>query len=478
MTRTLAELACAVGLRTQPEWREIEIRGVTEDSRRVRPGFLFVAIRGLVDDGHRHIARAVAAGAAAVAAEKDAAPAVPCLVLADGRKGLALLAAAFFGSPTKELFTVGVTGTKGKTTVCHLVAHLLGQEKTCVMSTVANEERGLRAVTTPSSPLIQEAARHALDSGQTSLVLEVSSAALALHRADCIDFDVAAFTNLTHDHLDFHRNMDEYLAAKLLLFSGLRDDACAVVNRDDPAAGKVLSAARGERLTFGLHREADLRALSISLGARDTRCTLRFRGEEARVRLALPGEHNVYNALAAAGVAAWRGMPLAAIADRLSTAANVVGRYEFLEARNGASVVIDFAHSPDSLERMLESLRPFYARVICVFGCGGNSDRKKRPIMGRISGQLAHVTILTCDNPKAEDPVAIIDEIEEGIRPTGGAYERIPDRRCAIRRALELASPKDVVLLAGKGHETYQIVGKEFLPYSDAEFLREEGLAR
>ena len=477
MTHTLAELACAAGLRAQPEWRDVAIHGVAEDSRQVRPGFLFVAIRGLVDDGHRHIPQAIAAGAAAVAAEEDVAAAVPCLVLADGRKGLASLAAAFFGRPTEKLFTVGVTGTKGKTTVCHLVAHLLGQEKTCVLSTVANEERGLRAVTTPSSPFIQEAARRALDSGQTSLVLEVSSAALALHRTDCVDFDVAVFTNLTHDHLDFHRSMDEYLAAKLLLFSGIGDSACAVVNADDPAAEKVLSIARGARLTYGLRTDADLQAMSIRAGARDTACTLRFRGEEAQVHLALPGEHNVYNALAAAGVAAWRGMALATIAQRLSTAASVVGRYEFLEARNGATVIIDFAHSPDSLERMLHSLRPFYARVLCVFGCGGNSDRQKRPIMGRISGRLAHVTILTCDNPKSEDPAAIIDEIEEGIRPTGGAYERIPDRRAAIRRALELASPEDVVLLAGKGHETYQIVGKEFLPYSDAEFLREERLA-
>jgi UDP-N-acetylmuramoyl-L-alanyl-D-glutamate--2,6-diaminopimelate ligase len=272
--------------------------------------------------------------------------------------------------------------------------------------------------------------------------------------------------------------MDEYLEAKLLLFSGLDDRACAVVNADDPAAGRVLGAARGEKLTYGIRGPADLRALAVSTKARDTQFLLRFRREEAKVHLPLPGEHNVYNALAAASVAVRSGVSLDEIAERLGRARSVIGRYEFLEASNGAAVIIDFAHSPDSLERMLESLRPFYSRVICVFGCGGNSDREKRPIMGRISGRLADVSILTTDNPKTEDPAAILDEVEDGMRPTGGRYERIPDRRCAIRRALELASPRDAVLLAGKGHETYQIVGKEFLPYSDAQFLREERLAR
>ena len=477
MKRTLFDLVQSAGLAARSEWRGIEITGITEDSRQVRPGSLFVAIRGLTDDGHRHLPEAVERGAAAAAAEEEVESPIPCVRVTDGRQALAALAAAFFGDPTRELFTVGVTGTKGKTTACHLIAHLLGEGETCLVTTVANEERGLRAVTTPVSPVIQGTARQALESGRRNFVLEVSSAALALHRTDAVDFDAAVFTNLTHDHLDFHTSMAEYLEAKLLLFRGLKKETCAVVNADDPVSGTVLAASPGERLTYAVHAKADVRALCVRPRARETDFTLRAGGEEVPVRLLLPGEHNVYNALAAAGTALWKGLSLEEIARGLESARSVVGRYEFLQARSGATVVIDFAHSPDSLERMLRSLRPFYAKVICVFGCGGESDRKKRPIMGRISGGLADVSILTCDNPKSEDPAGIIDEIEEGIRATGGPYERIPDRRAAIRRALDLAEPGDVVLLAGKGHETYQIVGKEFLPYSDAEFLRQEDLA-
>jgi len=477
MTRTLFELASALGIEGRPEWRAVPIVGITEDSRRVRPGYLFVALRGLAEDGRRYVPEALARGAVAVAVEGEIESPAPVLPLADGRTDLARLASALFGDPTRDLFTVGVTGTKGKTTVCHLVAHLVGEDAACVMSTVTNEERGLRAVTTPSSPLIQKAARDALDAGKTTFVLEVSSAALALHRTEGVDFDAAVFTNLSHDHLDLHRSMEEYLAAKLLLFSSLAREASAVVNADDPVAERVLAATRAGKLTFGIRRPADLTARVLEARPRETTFTLGFRGHKARVRLTLPGEHNVYNALAAAGAVAPTGLTVDEIALRLSTARSVVGRYQFLQARNGATVVIDFAHSPDSLERMLRSVRPFHARVICVFGCGGDSDRQKRPTMGRISGENADVTLLTTDNPKSEDPSAIIDEIEAGLRTTGGRYERIPDRRAAIRRALELASPEDVVLLAGKGHETYQIVGKEFLPYSDAEFLRGEGLA-
>jgi UDP-N-acetylmuramoyl-L-alanyl-D-glutamate--2,6-diaminopimelate ligase len=474
--RTLAELVRAIGLDPQPQWRGIEVAGITEDSRRVRPGELFVAIRGFVADGHAYVGEAVGRGAAAVVVEEETLASVPCIRVPDGRRALAALAVAFFDDPTRKLFTVGVTGTKGKTTVCHLIAHLLGEGVTCLLSTVANEERNLRAVTTPASPIIQEAAWSALRAGQKNFVLEVSSAALALHRTDGVDFDAAVFTNLTHDHLDFHKTTDEYLAAKLLLFRGLKESACAIVNADDAASEEVLAATRAERITYAIEREADVRALDIRSGPRATDFILRVRGETVPVRLFLPGEHNVENALAAAAVGVWCGLLLDEVAAKLESAQSVAGRYQFFRAKSGATVVVDFAHSPDSLERMLRSLRPFHRRVISLFGCGGESDRAKRPIMGGISGRLADMTILTSDNPKSEDPNTILDEIEEGIRPTGGAYERILERREAIRRALKLAGAGDVVLLAGKGHETYQIVGHDFLPYSDAEFLHEEDL--
>lgn len=501
--QSFASLAEAIGVPPQPGWESIEITGVSEDSRLVHPGFLFVAIAGFITDGRRYIEDAIARGAVAIVGEKDVPCSVPFVRVDNGREALAHLSAAFFSHPTRDLFTVGVTGTNGKTTVCHLVAHLLGKERSTLISTVANEARNMRAVTTPTSPLIQRIARETLAAEKENLVLEVSSAALLLHRVDSVDFDVAVFTNLTHDHLDFHDDREGYLAAKLLLFRNLDPGATAIVNADDPAADRVLAASAGHLLTYnrlgsdlvscmkssgtppletarsrkkqGL--TPSIRAEKIHYTLRKTSFTLRV-GEEAQpIELHLPGEHNVYNALAAAAVATVKGMTLTMIAERLRTARSVEGRYQFFHAKNGATVIVDFAHSPDSLEKMLLSLRPYHNKIICVFGCGGESDRKKRPLMGAISGTLADMTILTCDNPKTEDPEAISAEIEAGLLPTGGRYEKIVDRRDAIRRAIDLAEPKDVILIAGKGHEPYQIIGHEFVPYSDAGFLHEAGLA-
>lgn len=476
ITQSFASLAEVIGVPPQPGWERIEITGVSEDSRLVHPGYLFVAINGFITDGHRYIDDAIARGAVAVVGEKDVPSSVPFVRVDNGRKALAHLSAAFFSHPTRDLFTVGITGTNGKTTVCHLIAHLLGEEKTALISTVANEARNLCAVTTPGSPLIQQIAREAVTAGKRNLVLEVSSAALPLHRVDRVDFDAAVFTNLTHDHLDFHEDREAYLEAKLLLFRGLKSEACAIVNADDPVSDRVLAANTGHALTYAIGREADFRAIEIHYELQRTAFTLQVAPEAQPLELHLPGEHNVYNALAAAAVATVGGMPLETIAARLRTAQSVEGRYQFFRAKNGATVIVDFAHSPDSLERMLRSLRPYYNRIISVFGCGGESDRKKRPLMGAISGVLADMTILTSDNPKTEDPEAIIAEIEVGLLPTGGDYEAIVDRREAIRRAVDLAEPADVILIAGKGHEPYQIIGHKFVPYSDAGYLREAGL--
>ncbi len=507
ISQSLASLAEAIGVPPQPTWESIEITGISEDSRLVHPGFLFVAIAGFITDGHRYIEDAIARGAVAIVGEKDVPCSVPFVRVDNGREALAHLSAVFFSHPTRDLFTVGVTGTNGKTTVCHLVAHLLGEERSTLISTVANEARNMRAVTTPTSPLIQRIAHETLAAEKENLVLEVSSAALLLHRVDSVDFDVAVFTNLTHDHLDFHDDREGYLAAKLLLFQNLDPGATAIVNADDPAADRVLAASAGHPLTYeclGSTRSGSglvscVAQLSPEVESRRSPCkkqdlnpsfcaeeihytlqktlfTLRVGKGAQPIELHLPGEHNVYNALAAAAVAIVKGMTLTMIAERLRTARSVEGRYQFFHAKNGATVIVDFAHSPDSLERMLLSLRPYHNKIICVFGCGGESDRKKRPLMGAISGTLADMTILTCDNPKTEDPEAISAEIEAGLLPTNGRYEKIVDRRDAIRRAIDLAEPKDVILIAGKGHEPYQIIGHEFVPYSDAGFLHEAGL--
>lgn len=477
-TRRLSELLEPLGLAVDPAAQSIEVRGIGMDSRTIRPGDLFVAIPGRVTDGLRYVDEAIRRGAVAVVAERRIPCAVPLIGTPDARAELARLASAFYNHPTRGLFTVGVTGTNGKTTVCHLIHRLLGAPDGEIISTVENESRGLRAVTTPEGPVIQEIAAGALASGKHHLVIEVSSAALSLRRVDAIDFDTAVFTNLTHDHLDFHTDRKAYLNAKLRLFEGLKTGATAVVNRDDPAADRVIAACPGPVLTFGLKAPADLTAKQIEYALSETRFTLRRRGKAARITLPLPGEHNVSNALAAAGVALVAGADVDAIAEGLERARSAEGRYQFLRADSGTTVIVDFAHSPDSLERMLRSLRPHFERLICVFGCGGESDRAKRPLMGAISGRLADLSILTSDNPKSEDPAAIIQAITKGLRPTGGAYEMIVDRREAIRRAVSVAGPKDVILLAGKGHEPYQIVGHDFVPYSDAGFLREAGLAR
>ena len=476
MKRTLSELAAAIDLPASPVWGGIHVDRVIEDSRRIEPGDLFVAIAGVNADGHDYIGRAIERGAVAVVAERRSGAGVPELIVPDSRAALAILAAEMEGRPTEDLFTVGITGTNGKTTVAHLAAGILGEEGTELSSTVANESRGLSAVTTPPAPVVQRIAREAADSGKGNLVIEASSIGLEQRRLAGIDFDVAVFTNLTRDHLDYHRDMDSYLAAKLILFEGLREDAIAIVNADDRLAGRVAAATRGRVITYGIDTDADLRASKIECLPRATSFTLEAAEGSIRVTIPLPAEYNVSNALAAAGVGLAKGIGLDRIGERLAGARPVPGRYESFRAVTGATVIVDFAHSPDALERTLRFLRRDYPRVICVFGSPGGSDRGKRPEMGRISGRLAELTILTADNPKGEDPEGIIDEIEVGIRETAGRYERIVDRREAIRRAVSASREGDAVLIAGKGHETYQIVGFDFLPHSDSAFLLEEGL--
>lgn len=470
----------------------VRITSIVSDSRRARPGSLFVAISGARHDGHRFMGEALARGAVAVVGECPLAELEPELGLGEhrppcyvqveeSRRALAELAATFFGHPTERLFTVGITGTKGKTTTAHLAAELLGPQETKLISTVtSNLDLGL-ANTTPDSLTVQGLAHRALREGRRNYVLEVSAHALSQWRVHRVDFDVAVFTNLSHDHLDYYESMGAYFQAKLKLFAALGPEATAVVNRDEPHFGAIVRATQARVLSYGLRGRAEVRAEGLEFELEGTHFTLRTPAGSAEVHLKLPGEFNVYNALAAVGVGLVRGIPLEELTTRLERAGPIPGRLERHRARGGFDVVIDFAHSPAALAQVIRALKPYYRRVLTVFGCGGESDRSKRPVMGRIGGALSDYVIVTSDNPKSEDPEEIIAQVVAGLRAeeatsTCAPWEAIVDRREAIRRAVALARPGDVVLIAGKGHERTQVFADRTESFNDLEFLRSEGL--
>jgi len=476
--KRLSELLSEAGISPSTLKADPLVRGITHDSRHVRAGDLFVAIPGQRFDGHRFIPEALARGAVAIVGERRdlEVPNVPYITVEGARRALARLACAFYDHPTRSLFTVGITGTKGKTSVAHLSAAVLGGPQTELLSTITNAlERGVDQ-TTPEAPEIQRLAYEALQAGKEHLVLEVSAHGLSLERVWGVDFDVGVFTNLSHDHLDYYSDFERYLEAKRKLFARLKPTATAIINRADPAAPSVISITKARVLTYGLSAEADLWAEGIELSPQGAEALIHTPEGSFRLKLALIGEFAVENALAAIGVGIARGLPLPQIKARLEGVKRIEGRMERYPTTEGFTVVIDFAHSPDSLRRAIEALRPFYSRVIVVFGCGGDSDKLKRPLMGRISARLGDYTIITSDNPKGEDPLKIIREIERGLKGLQAPYEAIPDRRRAIEKALQLARPGDCVLIAGKGHERTQIFKDRQIPFNDAAYLEALGL--
>ena len=477
--RQLAESLHSVGLWAHATLPKLEISGIAYDSRQVQPGDLFVAIPGYHHDGGEYIGAALCSGAGAVvgqAPRPELPDDVPYLRVANARRALAELACALYHFPTRQLFTVGITGTKGKTSVAHLSAAVLGIAQTELISTVSNARRRGLSCTTPESPQIQQLAWQAWQSGHTHLILEVSAHALSLERVSGCHFDLAVFTNLSQDHFDYYAGFDEYLAAKLRLFQFLEPEATALVNGDDSYGRQVCQATRAQTLRFGLSARSDIWADELQLSPQG----VRFLAHTPQGRLPLmsyfPGRLSVYNALAALGVGLVRGLSLAAIKTGIESVRRIAGRFERFRAISGQMVIIDFAHSPDSLEQAILALKPFYTRLITVFGCGGDSDPYKRPLMGAISGRLSDYTIITSDNPKEEDPQAIISQIAAGLAGLHYHYETIPDRRAAILRAFELSGPGEAILIAGKGHEETQIFADRVLPFNDRLFLLERGL--
>ena len=446
---------------------ELEITGVEYDSRAVKPGSLFVAVRGLVSDGHDYIPAAVKAGAAAVLCMEKPADDVPYAVVEDTRAALAEAAANFFGRPADGLKIVGVTGTNGKTTVSMLIKNMLEYctgDKVGLIGTngaVVGDKSLHTDNTTPESRDLHEFFSLMAAEGCRWCVMEVSSHSLVMGRVAGLRFACGVFTNLTQDHLDFHKTMEQYRDAKTLLF-GMCDTAA--VNADDPAGAAMLAAFRGSRaLTFSPSGSpADISAEDVRLGSDRVMFTARSEVGRVPMSLGIPGAFSVANALAAACCGMALGLDLTDISMALTTCRGVKGRAEVVPTGKDFSVLIDYACTPDATENILETVRGYAeGRVIIVFGCGGDRDRGKRPLMGAAAGRLADVVYVTSDNPRTEDPEAIIDEIMPGLEGARAEVHRQSDRRLAISEAMHAARVGDVVILAGKGHEDYQIIGRE-----------------
>lgn len=457
----LAELLQGIPAVCRTADPEMEISGVAYDSRKVTRGALFAAIPGFTVDGNQFIPKALEAGAAAVLSEQPPWEGIPWIQVQSARAALAALGANWYGHPAEKMKLVGVTGTNGKTTVTMLLktvlervwgakVGLIGTIQNMVGSEILQTER-----TTPESFELQGLLRRMADAGCSVVVMEVSSHALALDRVGGIRFSVGVFTNLTEDHLDFHKTMEAYLQAKARLF---RRCEWGVMNLDDPASEKIMKEASCHLLTTGVSREdADLRAEQMKLDA-DRVSFLAVRGEErVPVSLGIPGTFSVYNALSVLGAALALGMELPAAAAALGEAHGVKGRVEVVPVPADYTVLIDYAHTPDGLENVLRTARGFCrGRLVVLFGCGGNRDPMKRPIMGKIAGQLADVLVITSDNPRREEPSAIIRDILKGVNCNPEKVTVIENRRMAIAWALGHCRSGDVLVLAGKGHETYQ----------------------
>lgn len=463
---------------------ETMVAGIASDSRLVKPGDLFVAYRGFEADGHDFIEPALINGAVAVVLDDPRHEAtvegVPWARVEDARRACAELAAAYFDHPCSELLVVGVTGTNGKTTTTFLIEAVLAAagKRGAVIGTLGYgpvDDLKEAPRTTPDAIELQESLRALADAGIEGVAMEVSSHSLVLHRPWRCAFDVGVFTNLSQDHLDFHEDIDRYLEAKLLLFTEYAEASekpmVGAINLDDEFGPQMALRAACPVLGYGMGEGCDVRAVDAELGGTGSSFELRLPSGRARVELGLPGVFNVQNALAAAAAAEALGIEPDAIADGLSAMDAVPGRFEVVDAGQPFGVIVDYAHTPQALENVLRAARQLSPRrLICVFGCGGDRDPDKRPKMGRVATELADRTIITSDNPRSEDPLAIIDAIVAGA--VGDSYVTEPDRASAIRMALEMAEAADLVVIAGKGHETYQIFADRTIDFDDREVAR------
>lgn len=484
---TIRELFNGINHRFNRPADALKITGMTHDSRKVRPGDLFVALKGHKQDGHDKAMEAVRAGAAAVVAERVLGLTVPVAVVSSTQKVLSTLAARFYRFPSRDMTIVGVTGTNGKTTITYMLESIFSAAglSSGVMGTVNYRWKNTvekAPNTTPLALELQQMLYRMKSEGVTHVAMEVSSHSLVLDRVDDVSFSTAVFTNLTRDHLDFHKTMEDYFFAKALLFDilassvGGAKNKCAIINRDDAWADKFLSRVKTQSMTYGLKSISPLSAVDLKLNATGTSFSLIGAKGRFPFRLNTVGTHNIYNALAAAGAALSLGIPMEKIQKGLEGLAGIPGRLERVTGPKPMpfQVFVDYAHTDDALRNVLDTLRPLTARrLITVFGCGGDRDRTKRPLMGAMATKKSDHVVVTSDNPRTEDPSSITADIEEGIRGAGNTnYEVVLDRAEAIRKALLSAREGDVVLIAGKGHETYQIFKDRTIDFDDREAAR------
>jgi UDP-N-acetylmuramoyl-L-alanyl-D-glutamate--2,6-diaminopimelate ligase len=477
----LSQLLTDCQIRTTSGDLDTEILGLAYDSRDVSRGYLFIAIRGTRVDGNRYIPQAVARGAVAiVSAESRIEPlAIPWIKVEDERGVMATLAGNFYGHPTKRLHLVGVTGTNGKTTTTYLIESILkaAGRDAAVLGTIEHRGPGFEFAaqrTTPEAPDLERMFKQVVDAGWKDAVMEVSSHAIAMKRVAGLQFEIAAFTNLSQDHLDFHGDMESYFQAKRKLFEGVsgKRPRVLVLNADDARYGDLRSIDPARVISYGLRDAADIRPIRYQFGSDGMHATYKLLSAEIEIDSSLMGKPNLYNIGAALGIAVALGISSEAMTRGIRNLKNVPGRFEAVTAGQKFRVIVDYAHTDDALEKVLTSAREITSgKLIVVFGCGGDRDRSKRSAMGKVAAEGSDFIVVTSDNPRTEDPMAIIGEIEKGLK--GAHYVVIPDRRAAIRTALTEAKPNDTVLIAGKGHETYQTIGTTSFPFDDRVVARE-----
>lgn len=476
--KTLNEIANYLLLNAPRFERNPEIKGIQVDSREVKDSDLFICISGYTVDGHDFVDQAIQNGAVAIVAEKELnRDDIPVLYVEDTEQTLSFLANYFYDFPSNNLHLIGVTGTNGKTSVTYLLEEIFNyhQEKTALIGTIQmkiGEQVFPLANTTPEASLLQKSFRKMVDEKIDHCMMEVSSHALDLGRVNGCDFDLAIYTNLSQDHLDFHQTMADYLTAKLRLFSHLGNNydpskpKYAVINQDDYYANDFKRATSQRVVTYGIDQVADFTAKNLKLTAHGTEFTLVALNQQIEITTPLIGKFNVYNMLAAIAAAYLSDVSLEVITEALGQSKGIPGRFETVKGDHDFGVIIDFAHTPDSLENVLTTIRSFVKNdLYLVVGCGGDRDRTKRPLMAKMGEKYADYTILTSDNPRTEDPEAIIADMEKGM--TTDRYTVEVDRAKAIAHAVQLAKKDDIILIAGKGHETTQIIGKETFPFDD-----------